>query len=108
MSSNNFTRELPTTLSKVTTLRDFRISDNQLLGKIPKFIQNWTNINTLTIQGSGLIGPIPSEISLLRNLIDLRISDLNGSEYAPLPQLNNMTLLNRLRVDFSTSLRNSK
>ncbi|XP_045801016.1 probable leucine-rich repeat receptor-like serine/threonine-protein kinase At3g14840 isoform X2 [Trifolium pratense] len=96
LSSNNFTRELPATLAKLTALQDFRIADNQLSGKIPGFIQKWTNINTLVIQGSGLSGPIPSEISLLRNLVELRISDLNGSEYAPLPQLQNMTLLNRL------------
>ncbi|KAI5411532.1 hypothetical protein KIW84_056557 [Lathyrus oleraceus] len=96
LSSNNFTRELPATLAKLTALRDFRISDNQLSGKIPGFIQNWTNIDTLIVQGSGLSGPIPSEISLLRNIIELRISDLNGSEYAPLPQLSNMKLLTRL------------
>ncbi|AES66492.2 LRR receptor-like kinase [Medicago truncatula] len=71
-SSNNFTVELPMTLAKLITLQD------------------------LLIQGSGLSGPIPSGISLLRNLTDLRISDLSGSEYAPLPQLNNLTLLNTL------------
>ncbi|KEH38577.1 LRR receptor-like kinase [Medicago truncatula] len=96
LSSNNFTGELPATLAKLTTLQDFQISDNQLSGKIPDFIQNWTNINTLIIQGSGLSGPIPSEISLLSNLTDLRISDLNGLEYAPLPQLDNMPSLKNL------------
>ncbi|CAK8534937.1 unnamed protein product [Lathyrus sativus] len=95
-SSNNFSGELPVTLAKLTTLQDFQISDNQFSGKIPDFIQNWTNIKTLIIQGSGLSGPIPSKISLLRNLTDLRISDLSGSEYAPLPQLNNMISLSKL------------
>ncbi|CAI8593297.1 unnamed protein product [Vicia faba] len=95
-SSNNFSGELPATLAKLTTLQDFQISDNLFSGKIPDFIQNWTNINTLIIQGSGLSGPIPSKISLLRNLTDLRISDLNGSEYASLPQVNNMTSLSKL------------
>ncbi|XP_058745447.1 probable leucine-rich repeat receptor-like serine/threonine-protein kinase At3g14840 isoform X3 [Vicia villosa] len=95
-SSNNFSGELPVTLAKLATLQEFQISDNQFSGKIPDFIQNWTNINTLIIQGSGLSGPIPSEISLLKNLTDLRISDLNGSEYAPLPQLKNMTSLSKL------------
>ncbi|RHN74876.1 putative non-specific serine/threonine protein kinase [Medicago truncatula] len=96
ISSNNFTGELPATLAKLTTLIDFKISDNQFSGKIPDFIQNWTNISELVIQGSGLSGPIPSGISLLRNLTDLRISDLKGSDHAPLPQLNNMTLLETL------------
>ncbi|XP_027191469.1 probable LRR receptor-like serine/threonine-protein kinase At1g07650 isoform X2 [Cicer arietinum] len=96
LSSNNFTGELPLTLAKLTTLRDLQISDNQFFGKIPDFIQNWTNIYSLIIQGSGLSGPIPSEISRLRNLTDLRISDLNGSEYASLPQLKNIPLLKTL------------
>ncbi|GAU31586.1 hypothetical protein TSUD_54090 [Trifolium subterraneum] len=96
ISSNNFSGELPVTLAKLTTLQDFRIEDNQFFGKIPDYIQNWSRIKTLVIQGSGLNGPIPSGISLLTNLTDLRISDLDGSEYAPLPQLNNMTLLQTL------------
>ncbi|XP_058779510.1 probable leucine-rich repeat receptor-like serine/threonine-protein kinase At3g14840 isoform X1 [Vicia villosa] len=96
LSSNNFTGELPVTFAKLTTLTEFRIEDNQFSGKIPDYIQNWTSINKILIQGSGLSGPIPSGISRLRNLTDLRISDLNGSEYAPLPQLSNLTLLNNL------------
>ncbi|KAI5411548.1 hypothetical protein KIW84_056561 [Lathyrus oleraceus] len=96
LSSNNFTGELPVTFAKLTTLIEFRIEDNQFSGKIPDYIQNWKSINKVMIQGSGLSGPIPSGISLLRNLNDLRISDLNGSEYAPLPQLNNLTLLSNL------------
>ncbi|CAI8593285.1 unnamed protein product [Vicia faba] len=96
LSSNNFSGELPATLAKLTTLLVFRIEDNQFFGKIPDYIQNWTSLNTLVIQGSGLSGPIPSGISLLRNLTDLRISDLNGSEYAPLPELDKMTSLKTL------------
>ncbi|KAK7335232.1 hypothetical protein VNO80_27009 [Phaseolus coccineus] len=92
LSSNNFTGELPETLAKFTTLQDIRIGDNQFSGKIPDFIQSWTSLQKLVIQGSGLNGPIPSGISLLKNLTDLRISDLNGSEHSPFPQLNNMTL----------------
>ncbi|PNX92017.1 putative cysteine-rich RLK (receptor-like kinase) protein [Trifolium pratense] len=95
LSSNNFTGELPMTLAKLTNLQDFRIEGNQFSGKIPDYIQNWTSIQNLMIQGSGLSGPIPSGISLL-NLTDLRISDLDGSEDAPLPQLNKMTSLQTL------------
>ncbi|XP_058754547.1 probable leucine-rich repeat receptor-like serine/threonine-protein kinase At3g14840 isoform X2 [Vicia villosa] len=96
VSSNNFTGELPVTLAKLITLLDFRIEDNQFSGKIPDYIQNWKSIQKLMIQGSGLSGPIPSGISLLTNLTNLRISDLNGSDYAPLPQLNNLTSLEKL------------
>ncbi|KAK7272598.1 hypothetical protein RJT34_29303 [Clitoria ternatea] len=92
LSSNNFTGELPVTLAKLTTLQDIRIGDNQFSGKIPDFIQSWTSLAKLVIQGSGLSGPIPSGISLLANLTDLRISDLNGSEHSPFPQLDKMKL----------------
>ncbi|KAJ1441590.1 Serine/threonine-protein kinase, active site [Sesbania bispinosa] len=95
LSSNNFTGELPATLGRLTTMREFRISDNQFSGNIPDFIQRWTSLGQLFIQGSGLSGPIPSGISFLRNLMDLRISDLNGPD-STFPRVDNMTGLNTL------------
>ncbi|CAJ2659564.1 unnamed protein product [Trifolium pratense] len=92
---NQMSGNLPPELGNLTQLQIFRIEGNQFSGKIPDYIQNWTSIQNLMIQGSGLSGPIPSGISLL-NLTDLRISDLDGSEDAPLPQLNKMTSLQTL------------
>ncbi|XP_027340613.1 probable leucine-rich repeat receptor-like serine/threonine-protein kinase At3g14840 [Abrus precatorius] len=92
LSSNNFTGKLPVTLAKLTTLQDIRINDNQFSGKIPDFIQSWTSLQRLDIGASGLSGPIPSGISHLENLIDLRINDLNGSEYSSFPELNKTKL----------------
>ncbi|KAG7953445.1 hypothetical protein I3843_12G110500 [Carya illinoinensis] len=79
LSSNYFTGELPTSFANLISLKDFRISDNQFSGQIPNYIQNWNNLNKLLIQASGLRGPIPS-LDPLKQLSDLRISDLNGSE----------------------------
>ncbi|RID63665.1 hypothetical protein BRARA_E02651 [Brassica rapa] len=95
LSSNNLSGDIPSTFSKLITLTDFRISDNQLTGTIPDFIQNWTNLDKLVIQASGLVGPIPSTISPLSKLTDLRISDLSGPE-SPFPPLQNMTLMRTL------------
>ncbi|KAK1399190.1 putative leucine-rich repeat receptor-like serine/threonine-protein kinase [Heracleum sosnowskyi] len=86
LSSNNFSGPLPNTLAKLTSLTDFRISDNNFTGKIPSYIQTWTNLTRLDIQASGLDGPIP-DFSLLANFVNLRISDLNGSE-GKFPALN--------------------
>jgi hypothetical protein len=47
-------------------------------------------------------------LSFDSNVIFRRISDLKGTESSPLPQLNNLTLLNRLWVDSSDSFRNRK
>lgn len=86
LSSNYFTGPLPDTLAKLTSLMDFRISDNNFTGKIPNYIQKWTNLERLEIQASGFDGPIP-DFSLLANIKDLRISDLNKNE-GEFPSLN--------------------
>ncbi|KAK7324506.1 hypothetical protein VNO77_28108 [Canavalia gladiata] len=95
LTSNNFTGELPKSFSKLTALKDFRISDNQFSGNIPDFIQRWPSLEQLVIQGSGLSGPIPSKISVLQNLTHLIISDLNGPD-STFPRVDNMTGLNTL------------
>nr|XP_007132111.1 hypothetical protein PHAVU_011G067400g [Phaseolus vulgaris]ESW04105.1 hypothetical protein PHAVU_011G067400g [Phaseolus vulgaris] len=93
LTSNNFTGELPATFARITTLQEVRLGDNQFSGKIPDFIQSWTSLQKLVIQGTGLSGPIPSGISLLESLTDLRISDIDGSDHFPFPQLNNLSNL---------------
>ncbi|KAF5202951.1 Leucine-rich repeat family protein /protein kinase family protein-like, partial [Thalictrum thalictroides] len=95
ITSNNFTGPLPETLAKLTTLKDFRISDNHFSGNIPDFIQNWTNLEKIVMLASGLEGPIPSGISLLTNLSDLRISDIKATG-AAFPPLRNMTKMKTL------------
>ncbi|WVZ04437.1 hypothetical protein V8G54_025243 [Vigna mungo] len=96
LTSNNFTGELPATFARLTTLQEVRLGDNNFSGSIPDFIQSWTSLQKLVIQGTGLSGPIPSGISLLESLTDLyvwRISDIEGSDYFPFPQLNNLANL---------------
>nr|GEU62608.1 probable LRR receptor-like serine/threonine-protein kinase RFK1 isoform X1 [Tanacetum cinerariifolium] len=78
LSSNQFTGRLPTSLGRLTSLTNFRINENNFSGPIPEFIQNWRLLTRLEIVASGLTGPIPSNISLLENLLDLRISDISG------------------------------
>ncbi|KAF5460882.1 hypothetical protein F2P56_020721 [Juglans regia] len=85
LSSNNFTGELPLSFANLISLQDF---DNQFSGQIPSYIQKWKKLTKLFIQASGLRGPIPS-LDLLENSgIELRISDLNGSDQAPFPLKN--------------------
>ncbi|KAL3849318.1 hypothetical protein ACJIZ3_011200 [Penstemon smallii] len=95
VNSNNLTGELPESLGRLTTLKYFRIGDNNFTGRIPNFIQNWTNIEKIVIQASGLTGPIPTSISSLTKLTDLRISDLNGNEstFPPLSGIKNLKTL---------------
>ncbi|XXG90320.1 hypothetical protein AAC387_Pa12g2114 [Persea americana] len=95
MSSNDFTGELPDVLARLTNLTEFWINDNPFTGKIPDFIQNWTQLQKLSIQGTAMEGPIPSGISHLKRIIDLRISDINGT-WSPFPDLGSMTSINTL------------
>ncbi|KAK3004606.1 hypothetical protein RJ639_018463, partial [Escallonia herrerae] len=89
LSSNRLTGKLPVTLAGLS-LTDFRINDNEFSGQIPDFIQNWKQLTRLEMHASGLEGPIPSSISLLENLTELRISDINGSTQG-FPILSNTT-----------------
>ncbi|CAJ2659529.1 unnamed protein product [Trifolium pratense] len=95
LSSNYFTGNLPATYAKLTKLKQIRLCDNQFSGPIPDFIQSWTSLDRMVMQGSGLSGPIPSGISYLKNLTDLRITDLKGPD-SPFPQLINMTVVDTL------------
>ncbi|KAL8131842.1 putative LRR receptor-like serine/threonine-protein kinase At1g53440 isoform X2 [Apium graveolens] len=95
LSSNNFTGRIPESFGALKNLSDFRIDGSRLSGKIPDFIGNWTKMTVLDLQGTSMEGPIPSNISLLKNLQHLRISDLNGpvSRFPNLGGMTNMTYL---------------
>ncbi|MGI4694203.1 hypothetical protein ACR2XS_26440, partial [Klebsiella pneumoniae] len=87
---NNFTGRIPESFGALKNLSDFRIDGSRLSGKIPDFIGNWTKMTILDLQGTSMEGPIPSSISLLKNLQQLRISDLSGS-VSRFPNLEGMT-----------------
>ncbi|KAK1404905.1 LRR receptor serine/threonine-protein kinase [Heracleum sosnowskyi] len=95
LSANNFTGRIPESFGALKNLSDFRIDGSRLSGKIPDFIGNWTKMTILDLQGTSMEGPIPSSISLLINLQQLRISDLNGSvsRFPNLGGMTNMTYL---------------
>ncbi|KAK4285848.1 hypothetical protein QN277_002487 [Acacia crassicarpa] len=96
LSANNFTGIIPETFGNLKNLTDFRIDGSTLSGKMPSFIGNWTELTSLNMQGTGMEGPIPSTISLLKNLKELRISDLRGTTTMTFPDLKDMENLERL------------
>ncbi|CAL5387318.1 unnamed protein product [Camellia sinensis] len=71
------------------------IDENALFGKIPDLIGNWTKVVKLDMQGTSMDGPIPSTIAQLKDLTELRISDLNGSSMK-FPDLQELKMLNTL------------
>ncbi|CAL5410044.1 unnamed protein product [Camellia sinensis] len=95
-NSNNLTGELPKEFSNLINLRELRLSSNNLNGKLPSF-QSCKQLRILELEASGFEGPIPSDISLLRNLTEIRITDLNGGA-SEFPKLENMTALEKLML----------
>ncbi|CAN6272051.1 unnamed protein product [Urochloa humidicola] len=95
ISANNITGELPATFSRLTNMTDFRIDGTSISGKIPSFIKNWQRVNRIDMQGTLMSGPIPQEISLLRNLTELRVTDLSGPSMK-FPPLQNAVHLTEL------------
>ncbi|KAJ8761837.1 hypothetical protein K2173_005409 [Erythroxylum novogranatense] len=81
LSSNQLEGDLPEELAHIKGIKKFRVSDNILNGTIPSFIRNWTQLDRLEMYASGLKGPIPPSIFQLQNLIDLRITDVEGIEF---------------------------
>lgn len=93
ISANNIIGELPSTFSMLTNMTDFRIDGNNISGRIPGFIKNWQRVNRIDMQGTSMSGPIPSEIALLRNLTQLRVTDLSGPSmrFPPLQNARHLT-----------------
>lgn len=95
LSSNRLSGNLPAELAELRNLTDFRINDNSFNGTIPDFLQGWKQLTRLEMIATGLKGPIPSSISVLGNLLQLKISEINGSNQ-DFPDLSNMTGLTRI------------
>ncbi|KAL3643560.1 hypothetical protein CASFOL_014375 [Castilleja foliolosa] len=97
LSANNLTNMLPIELKNLKQLVELRLSSNFFTGKVPSF-DSWTNLQKLELQGCGFEGPIPSSLSLLKNLTELRISDLEGRQASDFPMLRDMKLISRLML----------
>ncbi|CAA2996104.1 probable LRR receptor-like serine threonine-kinase At1g07650 isoform X2 [Olea europaea subsp. europaea] len=88
-------------------LTELSLSSNNFTGKLPNF-RSWTNLTRLELEGSGFEGPIPPSISILKNLRDLRISDLNGgaSEFPLLKDMRSLMYLTLRSCNITGSIPN--
>ncbi|XP_024964175.1 probable LRR receptor-like serine/threonine-protein kinase At1g53430 [Cynara cardunculus var. scolymus] len=98
LDGNNLNGTIPVSFGNLINIEDFRMDGNRLSGRIPDFIGNWTRIKALYLQGTSMEGPIPSTISLLKNLTEMRISDLAGSSSMGFPNLQDMIGMQRLTL----------
>ncbi|WOH11969.1 hypothetical protein DCAR_0831465 [Daucus carota subsp. sativus] len=94
LDANYLNGHLPLELNNLINLQDIRLSNNNFTGNLPDF-QMWKNLNKIDIQAGGFEGPLPSSFSLISNLTDLLISNLNGGA-SEFPQLERMVQLKNL------------
>ena len=95
LSDNQLTGSIPERISLLTSLKEFRMSNNQIGGKIPSFA-NLQKLEDLQLQQNYLKGTIPSWLSDNRSLkrIDLHDNYLTGSIPVPLARIAHLQILN--------------
>ena len=83
LSANNFTGEIPSTLSSLEQLSQLDFFNNNLEGQIPNIFANLTRLSSLSLQINNFNGPFPSSISNLSQLVKLDLS--SNSLTGPIP-----------------------
>ena len=95
LSDNVLTGSIPKRISLLTSLKEFRMSNNQLGHKIPSFA-NLQKLEDLQLQLNYLKGTIPSWLSNNRSLkrIDLHDNNLTGTIPVPMARIMHLQILN--------------
>ncbi|KAL7122796.1 hypothetical protein ACP275_01G066400 [Erythranthe tilingii] len=83
LSSNYFIGEIPSELTRLSSLIGLNLSHNHLGGNIPAKIGNLALLESLDLSGNNLVGKIPDSISDLEFLSHLNLSNNNLSGQIP-------------------------
>ncbi|WMV43478.1 hypothetical protein MTR67_036863 [Solanum verrucosum] len=97
LSNNNFTGNVPSTISKLNKLVHLDLSSNHFRGSIPESIGNCTAITELTLSGNNFTGNVPSTISKLKELVYLDLSSNHFGDSIP-ESIGNLTAIIELRL----------
>ncbi|KAL5732575.1 hypothetical protein ACOSP7_031933 [Xanthoceras sorbifolium] len=81
LDDNNFTGNMPNSLSKASNLEGLYLSANNLSGRIPSWLGNMSNLKDIVMPNNHLEGPIPLEFCQLKNLkvLDLEANNISSS-----------------------------
>ncbi|GJU65864.1 receptor-like protein kinase HSL1 [Tanacetum coccineum] len=103
ISNNQFSGQIPTSVSSWTTLSVFKASDNILDGEIPQDLTALSNLATLFLDGNHFTGGLPATIASWSSLNTLNLSrnQLSGPIPAGLGFLARLTVLDLSRNNFS-------
>ncbi|CDY61244.1 BnaCnng37500D [Brassica napus] len=95
---NNFTGDIPDTLSLVKTLTVLRLDRNKLTGNIPTSLNNLTNLQELYLANNEFTGSLPN-LTSLTSLYTLDVSN-NTLEFSPIPSwISSLRSLATLRME---------
>ncbi|CAH8279073.1 unnamed protein product [Arabidopsis lyrata] len=95
---NQFTGEIPETLSLVKTLTVLRLDRNKLIGDIPSNLNNLTNLNELYLANNRFTGTLPN-LTSLTNLYTFDVSN-NTLDFSPIPSwISSLPSLSTLRME---------
>ncbi|XP_061345661.1 probable LRR receptor-like serine/threonine-protein kinase At4g36180 [Gastrolobium bilobum] len=94
VSNNNFSGNIPESLSNLTRLRRLGLSTNSFSGEIPDSVGSLSNLEELYLDNNNLQGTIPASFNGLVSLkrLELQSNKLNGH----LPELGSLINLNYL------------
>ncbi|CAI9285701.1 unnamed protein product [Lactuca saligna] len=89
---NKLVGEIPTSLGRLTALRELNLGWNELTGTIPEALGNLTSLRELDISNNKLTGSIPTSFGNLLLLKNLYLSSnlLNGTIPFSLGRLSNL------------------
>lgn len=97
ISNNQLSGEIPTQISSLRNLKELWAGDNKILGSIPSEIGDLRDLKTIYFDNNDLTGKVPSELGLI-TLEGLVMNDNNFLGTIP-SQLFNVASLNTIRLD---------
>jgi Leucine-rich repeat (LRR) protein len=100
LSYNNFTGQIPSSLSNLKDLTIIDFSYNNFGGRIPDFLTNLTKLTEVYLSSNNFTGQIPSSLS---NLKDLTIIDFSYNNFGGrIPDfLTNLTKLTKADLSYN-------
>ncbi|XP_060189288.1 probable LRR receptor-like serine/threonine-protein kinase At1g53420 isoform X2 [Lycium barbarum] len=97
LQNNEFIGALPPSFKSLKKLTYFDVRGNKLNETIPDIFELWQDLRILNLMGNSFSAPLPGQISKLKNLTELHISDLVGKSYS-FPDLSRMEFLRILTL----------
>ncbi|XP_059284914.1 probable LRR receptor-like serine/threonine-protein kinase At1g53420 [Lycium ferocissimum] len=105
---NQLSGVLPVKLGDLMNLEELNLQNNEFIGAfdvrgnklnetIPDIFEQWQDLRILNLMGNSFSAPLPGQISKLKSLTELYISDLVGKSYS-FPDLSGMKFLRILTL----------